>query len=549
MRKRINLLIVAVLTATSVILPHAPKIIPEGNSLIAAAAVAATLSIPSKSVAAIMPARIVQIAVISMPQTCDAGVMEQLCSSVTSFLDEEAARSDAAVKGCKDKCGWKKRKDDLIDAARKKAKESCSKSEVPDVNELSKGLDRNTKDRLKDLYNRNSRMFDGTAKLKAVDFNAASAKNATITGKTASLGKGGNVTDLKSSEPDLPKLNTASEFSLSGKKLFGETPGQAATKQSPGLLASASLAKSPTGATASAKTAASATAKAAQASTLDSCAACRKHAFETGEFPILCYQLCCKEQVAAGEDPASSECYPLCTNKWDEEKDPCKCCKKYNSKCTTFVPGCTSGGCGEYDPEKSCCINNKVVDKLQTPTKTLLGSIKNCKNRVQAVSEKVVRPEKQGCSIDPRLGHLINIWERRFSRDERLIALMLSWKITKGLATKLFNLDSGRPPITDFNDPFKGLTPPFRGSCDEHDHCYGRCRKNAKDSTDRQKCDKQLLTELKDDVCFNAKYPLTKDECNELAEDMVWGLRNLPFGGSVAYAAAQIEHCKCDLCP
>ncbi|MBI4802027.1 MAG: hypothetical protein HY796_05850 [Elusimicrobia bacterium] len=170
MRKKTKgLMLSAVLAATIVTLPHAPKIIPEGDSLIAAAAVAATLSIPSKSMAAIMPARIVQLAVV-MPQSCEAGVMEQLCSSVTSFLNDEAAKTDADLKACKDKCGWKKRKDDLIDAARKKAKESCSKGEAPDVNELSKGLDRNTKDRLKDLYNRNSRMFDGKGKLPDKDF-------------------------------------------------------------------------------------------------------------------------------------------------------------------------------------------------------------------------------------------------------------------------------------------------------------------------------------------------------------------------------------------
>ncbi|MBI4803596.1 MAG: hypothetical protein HY796_13840 [Elusimicrobia bacterium] len=188
------------------------------------------------------------------------------------------------------------------------------------------------------------------------------------------------------------------------------------------------------------------------------------------------------------------------------------------------------------------------MEKLQTP-KALLGYIKDCKNRVQVKSEKEVRPEKQGCSIAPRLGHLINIKERRFSRDGRLIALMLSWKIIKGIATKLFNLDSGRPPITDFNDPFTGLTPPFRDSCNEHDWRYGTCLKNAKDAADRRKCDDQLLKKLKNEVCKKAKYPLTKAECTELAEDMVWGLRHLPFGGSVAYAAAQIDHCKCDLCP
>ena len=143
---------------------------------------------PIKCEGAALHSAFVSAMVLSQPAVCEASVMEQLCSSVTSFLDDEAAKADADAKACKKNCGWKKRKDDLIDAARKKAKESCSKGEAPDVNELSKGLDRNTKDRLKDLYNQNSRMFDGTAKLKAVDFNAASSKNATITGKTASLG-------------------------------------------------------------------------------------------------------------------------------------------------------------------------------------------------------------------------------------------------------------------------------------------------------------------------------------------------------------------------
>ncbi|MBU2573546.1 MAG: hypothetical protein KKH28_05660, partial [Elusimicrobia bacterium] len=54
-------------------------------------------------------------------------------------------------------------------------------------------------------------------------------------------------------DPDINK--TPTEFSLSGTKLSGETPGQTTTKQSPVLLASASSAKSPAAPTASAKTA------------------------------------------------------------------------------------------------------------------------------------------------------------------------------------------------------------------------------------------------------------------------------------------------------
>ncbi|MBI4801594.1 MAG: hypothetical protein HY796_03625 [Elusimicrobia bacterium] len=293
MRKKTVSMIFAGLTAISVILPHAPKIIPEGNSLIAAAAVAATLSIPSKSMAAIMPARIVQLAV-AMPQSCEAGVMEQLCSSVTSFLDDEAARADTALKNCTKNCGWKKRKDDLIAAAKKKAKESCAKGEAPDVNELSKGLDRNTKDRLKDLYNRNSRMFDGTAKLAAKDLTPVPSNSAaTLTGK------GGQVTDLKFYEPNTPKLNPTTEFSLSGTKLSGETSNPAAAKQSAGLLASAvqtkasadttagSSSKSPTAAAASDK----ATVSAVEPQT---CAECKQ---VEPNLSKRCLGICCAEEV------------------------------------------------------------------------------------------------------------------------------------------------------------------------------------------------------------------------------------------------------------
>ena len=208
MRKRTVSMIFAGFAAISGILPHAPKIIPEGNFLIAAAAVAATLSIPSKSVAAIMPARIVQFAAISMSRNCEAGVMDQLCSSVTSFLADESAKADAALKACKKNCRWKKSKDDLIDAARKKAKESCAKGEAPDINDINAGLDGNAKDRLKKLYDSNSRMFDGSAKLASKDFDVKSNQSPALTGKS------GLVTDLKSAGPDIPKLNAVSEFSL-----------------------------------------------------------------------------------------------------------------------------------------------------------------------------------------------------------------------------------------------------------------------------------------------------------------------------------------------
>ncbi|MBI4801455.1 MAG: hypothetical protein HY796_02920 [Elusimicrobia bacterium] len=228
-----------------------------------------------------------------------------------------------------------------------------------------------------------------------------------------------------------------------------------------------------------------------------------------------------------------SDCYTLCTGITAGAAAQCRCCQDYNSLCTTFVTGCASGGCGEYDPKKSCCINKKVVDKLQTP-KTWLTSIRDCKNRVQAVSEKIVKPEKQGCSIGIIRGTFINIW-----RLEKRIILKL-----------IFKIDNTLPLTIDFNDPFDDPKLAFRGSCNTHDYCYGTCRQTANDAADRRKCDGLLLKDLKA-VCNKAKDPTTMDQCLELAGVIHWGLSlNTPIdGGPAAYRDAQIQHCKCDLCP
>ncbi|MBI4802771.1 MAG: hypothetical protein HY796_09650 [Elusimicrobia bacterium] len=166
--------------------------------------------VPPGCEAAVTPVRIVQIAV-TMPQSCEAGVMEQLCSSVTSFLNDEAAKAATALKNCTKNCNWKKHKDELVKAAQKKAKDSCAKGEAPDINDINNGLDTDAKARLKSLYDRNSRMFDGTAKLAAKDFDVKSNQS------SASTGKGGQVSDLKSSEPDIKKITSPSEFSLANK--------------------------------------------------------------------------------------------------------------------------------------------------------------------------------------------------------------------------------------------------------------------------------------------------------------------------------------------
>ena len=76
---------------------------------------------PPKCQGTVLHSAFVSASVILQPAVCEASVISQLCSSVTSFLDDEADRADTAAKNCLKNCGWKKRKNDLITAARKKA--------------------------------------------------------------------------------------------------------------------------------------------------------------------------------------------------------------------------------------------------------------------------------------------------------------------------------------------------------------------------------------------------------------------------------------------
>jgi len=346
--------------------------------------------------------------------------MEQLCSSVTSFLDDEADKAGAALKGCKSNCGWKKRKDDLIIAARKKAKKSCSRGEAPDVNDLSKGLDRSTKDRLKYLYDRNSRMFDGTAKLEVVDFNAASSKNTTITGKRAVLGKGGQVADLKISDPAVPKLNSTSESSLSGIKLSGDTSNPASTKQSATLLASASSAKT------SANTVFVSSAKSPAATVVSAAenqppAKSQSASFADENYNQACLQAlklkcgCSWEGVCSGD---ALKCF-------EKDKETCRIgagCSPgqvLNAKGDCVAP-CPDGKtapdlegncpCGKltYDPKASCCSTDGKLSPGQVPDgkggcgcppgQVLSGwGIFSPKKCVPACGGKKYNPDKQCC--------------------------------------------------------------------------------------------------------------------------------------------------------
>ncbi|MBI4800964.1 MAG: hypothetical protein HY796_00385 [Elusimicrobia bacterium] len=173
---------------------------------------------------------------------CEASIMSRLCSSFANVLDDEETKTAAALKNCKKNCAIIQKKLDLIKAAQKKVDDSCAKGITPDITKVSAGLDKNVQAKLRKQYNQHSKMYDGKADLPDKDFGLTTKSNQS---PGLTVGKGGQVADLKTSEPVIPKLNSATEFSLSGTKLSGKTPGQAPTKQSPILLASASSAKTP----------------------------------------------------------------------------------------------------------------------------------------------------------------------------------------------------------------------------------------------------------------------------------------------------------------
>jgi len=136
---------------------------------------------------------------------------DRICSSVTNFLDKESAKADTAVKDCKEKCDWAKKKQKLIASAQKKANNSCDKGIAPDMSEISKGLDKTAIKKLNKLYKDNAgKMFDGAEELAAKDFNIDSNQAPTLIGSPAS----GNVMSLKSGTPDIGTLNKSAVASL-----------------------------------------------------------------------------------------------------------------------------------------------------------------------------------------------------------------------------------------------------------------------------------------------------------------------------------------------
>ncbi|MBI4801716.1 MAG: hypothetical protein HY796_04235 [Elusimicrobia bacterium] len=296
-------------------------------------------SVPIGCEAAVTPVRIVQqIAVYFAPQNCEASVIEQLCSSVTGFLDDEANKAGASLKGCKANCGWKKRKNDLIDAARKKAKESCARGEAPDINDINKGLDGNAKERLKSLYDRNNRMFDGSAKLAAKDFDVKSSQS------PASTGKGGQVSDLKSSEPDIKKITSPSEFSLAS--------------ESTTLLASA-------------KTVSAATPKAsAQAASYIFWCSCPQDdtgtLFETTDYSD-CVKQCCEKYHGGADCPSDdgdgtgSSLLDKLKAAWKKLQDSAKALKDRASDKYHELKGDAKCAKAWYNPKKTCCLKGTTI--------------------------------------------------------------------------------------------------------------------------------------------------------------------------------------------
>ncbi|MBI4803074.1 MAG: hypothetical protein HY796_11175 [Elusimicrobia bacterium] len=89
--------------------------------------------------------------------------------------------------------------------------EICDRGGTPDLAKITKGLPE--KDKLRISQKTNAALFDGAADRPDKDFGPNTSRTAaTLTGT------GGQVTDLKSSEPNTPKFSQVAEFSLASAK-------------------------------------------------------------------------------------------------------------------------------------------------------------------------------------------------------------------------------------------------------------------------------------------------------------------------------------------
>ncbi|MBI4800891.1 MAG: hypothetical protein HY796_00020 [Elusimicrobia bacterium] len=159
----------------------------------------------------------------------------KICKSITNILKGEIGKTK------------NKTKLDILKGGLKYANEICDAGGAPDLAKITKGLPEADKKRISQKTS--SALFDGAADHPDKDFGPDTAKSAaTLTGA------GGQVLNLKASEPDIKKVSPVTEVSLSGTKLFGGTSNLAAPKQPSVLLASVVSAKTPAVPTASAQT-------------------------------------------------------------------------------------------------------------------------------------------------------------------------------------------------------------------------------------------------------------------------------------------------------
>ncbi|MBI4802451.1 MAG: hypothetical protein HY796_08010, partial [Elusimicrobia bacterium] len=120
---------------------------------------------------------------------------KKICSAITGILKNEIGKTK------------NKTKLDILKGGLGYANDVCDSGGALDLAKVTKGLPE--KDKARISQKTNAALFDGAADRPDKDFGPNISKTAaTLTGA------GGQVADLKTSEPDIPKLNLATEFSL-----------------------------------------------------------------------------------------------------------------------------------------------------------------------------------------------------------------------------------------------------------------------------------------------------------------------------------------------
>ncbi|MBU2574872.1 MAG: hypothetical protein KKH28_12425 [Elusimicrobia bacterium] len=117
-----------------------------------------------------------------------------ICSSITNILTSEIGKTKN-----KTKLG-------ILQGGLKYANEICDSGGTPDLTKITKGLPE--KDKIRISQKTNSALFDGMADLPDKDLDVNSNQAVALTGR------GGQVLDLKASEPDIAKISPVTDFSL-----------------------------------------------------------------------------------------------------------------------------------------------------------------------------------------------------------------------------------------------------------------------------------------------------------------------------------------------